>query len=105
MINKLSESTSKEGQIIFKSFLSDSYKDDYDQIMAILDKSIFVAKISRNTIDNAVEWSKLFNEAMALSQDLTEEQRKEAELRREGIAEEFKEHCYSTIRKYGIQIE
>ena len=42
---------------------------------------------------------------MALSQDLNEEQRKEAELRREGIAQEFKEHCYSTIRKYGIQIE
>ena len=105
LINQLSKSTSKEEQIIIKSFLSGSYKAEYDYIMAILDKSIYVSKISRDTIDKAVECTKLFNEAMALSQDLNEEQRKEAELRREGIAQEFKEHCYSTIRKYGIQIE
>lgn len=74
-------------------------------IMAILNKSIFVAKISRNTIDNAVECTKLFNEAMSLSQDLNEEQRKEAELRRESIAKKFKENCYATIRAYGIRIE
>lgn len=105
LINQLSESTSKEEQIIIKSFISGSYKADYDQVMAILDKSILVPKISKDTIDNAVECIKLFNEAMALSQVLNEEQRKEAELRQERIAKEFKEYCYSTIGKYGIQIE
>lgn len=92
-------------QLIIKSFLSGSYKADYDVVMAILHKSIFVAKISRNTIDNAVECTKLFNEAMSLSQDLNEEQQKEAELRRESIAKKFKENCYATIRAYGIRIE
>lgn len=105
LINQLSKSTSKEGQIIIKSFLSGSYKADYDQVMAILDKSIFVAIVSRDTIDNAVECTKLFNEAMALSQNLNEDQRKEAELRCEGIAQEFKEYCYATIYAYGIKIE
>lgn len=105
LINQLSKSTSKEAQIIIKSFLSGSHKAAYDYVMAILDKSICVSKISRDTIDMAVECTKLFNEAMALSQELNEEQRKEAELRRERIAKEFKEHCYNTIRKYGIQIE
>ena len=105
LIDQLSASTSKQGQAIIKSFLSGSYKAEYDYVMAILDKSICVSRISRDTIDKAVECSKLFNEAMAISQDLNEEQRKEAELRREGIAQEFKEHCYNTIRKYGIQIE
>lgn len=104
LINQLSESTSREEQIIIKSFLSGSYKADYDQVMAILDKSILIPKISRDTIDNAVECTKLFNEAMALSQVLNEEQRKEAELRRNVIAQEFKEHCYATIRSYGIKI-
>lgn len=42
---------------------------------------------------------------MSLSQDLNEEQRKEAELRRESIAKKFKENCYATIRAYGIRIE
>ena len=105
LINQLSKSTSKEEQIIIKSFLSGSYKAEYDYVMAILDKSICVSKISSDAIDKAVECTKLFNEAMALSQDLNEEQRKEAELRREGIAQEFKEHCYETIRSYGIKIE
>ncbi len=67
LINQLSTSTSKEGQIIIKSFLSGSYKADYDQVMAILDKSIYVSRVSRDTIDNAVECTKLFNEATALS--------------------------------------
>lgn len=105
LINQLSASTSKQGKIIIKSFLSGSYKADYDHVMAILDKSIYVSKISSDTIDKAVECTKLFNEAMALSQDLNEEQRKEAELRRERIAKEFKEYCYMTIRAYGIKIE
>ena len=105
LINQLSASTSKQGKIVIKSFLSGLYKADYDQVIAILDKSIYVSKISSDTIDKAVEYTKLFNEAMALSQVLNEEQRKEAELRRERIAKEFKEYCYSTIRKYGIQIE
>lgn len=105
LINQLSESTSKEGQIIIKSFLSGSYKADYDQIMAILDKSVFVAKVSRYTIDNAVECTKLLNEAMALSLDLNEEQRKEAEFRHEKITQKFKEYCYATIHSYGIKIE
>lgn len=105
LINQLSKSTSKKEQIIIKSFLSGSYKAEYDHVMAILDKSICVSKISRDTIDKAVECTKLFNEAMALSQDLNEKQRKEAELRRNGITQEFKEHCYATIRSYGIKIE
>lgn len=105
LINQLSKSTSREEQIIIKSFLSGSYKAEYDYVMAILDKSICVSKISRDTIDKAVECTKLFNEAMALSQDQNEEQRKEAELRRERIAKEFKEYCYMTIRAYGIKIE
>lgn len=104
LINQLSESTSKVEQIIIKSFLSGSYKADYDKIIAIIDKDIIVSEISRGTIDNAVECTKLFNEAMALSQDLNDEQQKEAELRRERIAQEFNEYCYATIRAYGIKI-
>lgn len=64
LINQLSESTLREEQIIIKSFLSGSYKADYDQVIAILDKSILVPKISRDTIDNAVECTKLFNERL-----------------------------------------
>lgn len=48
LIDQLSASTSKEEQIIIKSFLSGSYKADYDYAMAILDKSICVSKISRS---------------------------------------------------------
>lgn len=90
--------------MIIKSFLAGSYKADYNIIMAIIDKNIIVSEISRGTIDNAVECTKLFNEAMALSQDLNEEQRKEAELRHEEIAQEFKNFCYNTIYSYGIKI-
>lgn len=42
---------------------------------------------------------------MALSQNLNDEQQKEAELHREEIAQKFKEYCYRTINSYGIRIE
>lgn len=48
--------------------------------MTIADKARYVPKISKNTIDNAVECTKLFNEAFALSQNHNEEQKKEDEV-------------------------
>ncbi len=59
LITQLSKLISKEGHIIIKSILFGSYKADYDQVMAILDKSIF-SKVSKDTIDKAVECTKLF---------------------------------------------
>lgn len=73
LIDQMSKSTSKEGQVIIKSFLSGTYKSDYDRVMAIIDRALYVPKISKDTIDNAVECTKLFNEAMALSQNHNEE--------------------------------
>lgn len=105
LIGQLSKSTSKEVRPIIKSFLSGSYKSDYDRVMAIIDKNVYVTKISKDTIDNAVECTKLFNEAMALSQNLNDEQQKDVELRHEEIAQKFKEYCYRTIDSYGIKIE
>ena len=105
LIDQLSKSTSKEGQVIIKSFLSGTYKSDYDRVMAIIVQNVHVPKISKDTIDNAIECIKLFNEAMALSQNLNDEQQKGAELRREEIAQKFKEYCYKTIDSYGIKIE
>ncbi|MCI9054803.1 MAG: hypothetical protein HFJ87_06645 [Muribaculaceae bacterium] len=105
LIDQLSKSTSKEGQVIIKAFLSGTYKSDYDRVMTIIDKNVYVPIISKDTIDNAVECTKLFNEAIALSQNLNDEQQKEAELRREEIAQKFKEYCYKTIDSYGIKIE
>lgn len=105
LIDRMSKSTSKEGQVIIKSFLSGSYKSDYDSVMAIIDKNVYVPKISKDTIDNAVECIKLFNDAFALSQNHNEEQKKEDEVRINKLAQEFKDYCYRTIDSYGIKIE
>lgn len=105
LINQLSKSTSKEGQAIIKSFLSGTYKSDYDRVMVIIDQNVYVPKISKDTIDNAVKCIKLFNEALALSQNHNEEQKKEDEVRINKLAQEFKDHCYRIIDSYGIKIE
>lgn len=85
LIGQLSKSTRKKRKSIIKSFLSGTYKSDYDRVMTTIDRTIYVPKNSKDTVDNGVECSKLFNEAMVLSQDLYDEQRKEIELRREEI--------------------
>lgn len=105
LIDQMSKSTSKDVQPIIKSFLSGTYKADYDTVMAIIDKNMYVPKISKNTIDNAVECTKLFNEAFALSQNHNDEQKEEGESRIKKLAQEFKDYCYKTIDSYGIKIE
>ncbi len=105
LIEQLSKATSREAQIIIKAFLSGTYKDDYDKVMDIMNRNCIVSKVSSDTIENAVECTKLFNEALSLSQNLSEEQQQEAEKRKVAISQEFRNRCYNYMENHGIKIE